>query len=114
MTEATLSPISQIAAEFQPDRLVPGLVAGLVAGIINVVVAISLAALIFAGDLSDFVSNGIGLVLLGGIAALIVSGLLSSFPGPLRRRRTPLPPSWPWRRRLSVVCPLPPLPRRNL
>lgn len=86
MTTTTPAPtkssaLPQLAAEFQPERLVPGLVAGLVNAIINLIVAISLAALIFAGDLSGFVLNGIGLLLLGGTAALIVSGLLSSFPG---------------------------------
>jgi SulP family sulfate permease len=70
-----------MTGEIQPDRLVPGLIAGLVAGIIIVIVAISLAALIFAGDLSGFVSRGISLFLMGGIAALIATGLLSSFSG---------------------------------
>lgn len=71
---------SRVLAEFQPSRLVPGLAAGGVAGSNNVLVAISLAAMIF-GDLSDFISNGIGLFLLGGIVAVIATGLLSSFPG---------------------------------
>ena len=87
MTQMTPSPtkgsalLSRIVDQFQPNRLIPGLAAGSVVGMINVIVNISLAALIFGGDLSGFVSNGIGLILLGGIVALIVNGLLSSFPG---------------------------------
>jgi SulP family sulfate permease len=71
---------SRVLAEFQPNRLVPGLAAGGVAGSTNVLVAISLAAMIFS-DLSGFISNGVGLFLLGGIVAVIATGLLSSFPG---------------------------------
>ncbi len=75
--------LRRVAKALKPDRLIPGVAAGVVAGVINVIVAISLAALIFAGDLSSFVSQGIGLILLGGIVALVVTGLLSSFPGTL-------------------------------
>ena len=75
--------LRRAAAALKLHRLLPGVAAGVVAGVINVIVAISLAALIFAGDLSGFVSQGIGLILLGGIVALIVTGLLSSFSGTL-------------------------------
>ncbi len=72
---------AQLAAELKPERLISGLAAGLVASVINVIVGISLAALIFAGELSGFVSQAIGLILLGGIVAVIVTGLLSSHSG---------------------------------
>jgi SulP family sulfate permease len=74
-------PQKSFLAEFQRQRLIPGLVAGLTCGVIDLIVSISLAALIFNGDLSGFVPKAIGLILLGGIIAVIVTGLFSSFPG---------------------------------
>ena len=72
---------AQLAAELKPDRLIPGLTAGLVTGMINIIVALSLAALIFSGDLSGYVSHAIGLIMLGGIVAVLVTGWLSSYSG---------------------------------
>ena len=42
---------------------------------------ISLAVLVFSGDLAGFVSSGIGLFLAGTLIATIVTGLTSSYPG---------------------------------
>jgi SulP family sulfate permease len=64
-------------------QIVPGLSAGLVIGVVDVIYAISLAALIFAGDASQYVANGIGLILLGGIPPLLLINLFSSYKGNL-------------------------------
>lgn len=71
---------SNIAREFQLQRLLPSLTAGAVAGILAIISEISFAALIFAGDLSQFTSRGIGLTLFGAFAILLVVALTSSFP----------------------------------
>jgi len=49
--------------EFQPRILLPSLTAGLIAAVITISLEISLAALIFSGDLTPFLAGGIGLML---------------------------------------------------
>src|SRR6266498_1150189 len=56
------------------------LTAGAVAGLLDLAVLVSLAALIFSGQLAGFVSNGIGLLLVGTCLLNIVLALLSSHP----------------------------------
>jgi sulfate permease, SulP family len=63
------------------NPLVTGISAGLVIGVVDVIYAISLAALIFAGDVSSFVANGIGLILLGWLPPLLLINLFSSHKG---------------------------------
>jgi len=53
----------------------------LVVGLVEEIVAISFAALIFAGELSIFVANGIGLALTGAIITGVAVSLLTSLPG---------------------------------
>ena len=48
---------SRLIREFHPEMLLPSLSAGLIAGIIIVMVQISLAALIFSGELTQFISG---------------------------------------------------------
>ena len=57
---------TQVLHEFHPKRLLPSLTAGLVAGIVTIVIVVSFAAMIFSGDLSKYVSSGIGFTLMGG------------------------------------------------
>ena len=61
-------------------------VAGLVIGVLVVFVRISLAALIFAGELSSYLAAGIGIMLLGtlvaGLIATVYSGFRVSSNGP--------------------------------
>ena len=64
------------------DQIMTGLSEGLVISVTKVIFAISLGALIFAGQTS-YVANGIGLILLGGIAPLLLMGLFSSYKGSL-------------------------------
>lgn len=55
--------------------------AGLIAAIITISQEISLAALIFSGDLSRFLAGGIGLMLFGALVMGIVIALTTSLPG---------------------------------
>ncbi len=73
--------LSEFKQEFQPKILLPSLTAGLIAAIVTISMEISLAALIFAGDLSRFLAGGIGLMLFGAFAVGIVIALLTSLPG---------------------------------
>ncbi len=66
--------VSHLLREVQLERLLPSLTAGLVAGVLEVLFAISFAALIFAGDLSPFVSAGIGLAL---FSTMVLTGLVA-------------------------------------
>ena len=71
----------EFRTEFRPNYLLASITAGLLATIVTISLEISLAALIFSGDLSQFVSNGIGLMLFGAFAMGIVIALMASLPG---------------------------------
>lgn len=68
-------------ADIRSERVLPGLTTGLVVGVVEVIIAISFAALIFAGELSPFVPSGITLALIGAIITGIVITLLTTIPG---------------------------------
>jgi len=63
------------------QALVRGVTAGLVVGVIILTVAISLAALIFSGELAPFLSRGIGLFLFSALVMSVAVSVLSSLPG---------------------------------
>jgi SulP family sulfate permease len=67
--------------EFKPDLLLPSITAGLIASIITISLEISLAALIFSGDLGQFLAGGIGLMLFGAFVMGIAISLTTSLPG---------------------------------
>ncbi|HTX90039.1 MAG TPA: SulP family inorganic anion transporter [Anaerolineales bacterium] len=67
--------------QFHPSVLLPSLTAGLIAAIVTISLEISLAALIFSGDLSQFLAGGIGLMLFGAFVMGIVVALTTSLPG---------------------------------
>jgi sulfate permease, SulP family len=71
----------QLADEFHPKRIFPNMVAGIISGILTVIIEISLAALIFSGDLARFVSSGIGITLFSSVIIGIVVALTSSLRG---------------------------------
>ncbi|MDQ2690673.1 MAG: SulP family inorganic anion transporter [Chloroflexota bacterium] len=73
--------IKDLRDEFRPKLLLPSLTAGLIAAIITISLEISLAALIFSGDLSRFLPGGIGLMLFGAFIMGIVIALTTSLPG---------------------------------
>lgn len=62
-------------------KIVNGLSAGLVIGVVDVIYAVSLAALVFTGDSSPYVANGIGLILLGWLPPLLLINVFSSHKG---------------------------------
>ena len=62
----------------QPSVLLPSLTAGLINAVIIISVEISLAALIFSGDLSQFLPRGIGIMLLGTVIVTVIIALTSS------------------------------------
>ncbi|HEX8992489.1 MAG TPA: SulP family inorganic anion transporter [Anaerolineales bacterium] len=76
-----MSLVSALKREFEPRRLLPSITAGLVVGLIDISVELSLAALIFSGNLSRFLARGIGLMLFGAVVMGIVTALATSVPG---------------------------------
>ncbi len=79
---------ARILHELEPKRLLVNFVAGLIIGVIAVNLTISFAALIFTGNLSDFLSAGISLGLFSVVVIGVVSTLLSSFPGTISGPRS--------------------------
>ncbi|MBN1883093.1 MAG: SLC26A/SulP transporter family protein [Deltaproteobacteria bacterium] len=70
---------SSNALTFQ--RILTGIVGGIIIGFTLVFLEISFAALIFSGDLSPYLAQGIGYVLFGTCAVCLVIALISSRPG---------------------------------
>lgn len=70
-----------VAYELQPRRLIPSLTASLLCGISGLSVCISFALLIFSGELSEFISQGIGLMLFTGVVLNAVIALRGFAPG---------------------------------
>lgn len=73
----TASPAQKMSPRLRTfclTNLVPGVTAGAIIGMMNIALSISLAALIFSGTLSGYVSRGIGFFLFGAcIIGLLVS-----------------------------------------
>lgn len=63
------------------STLLPGITAGLINAIILVSIQLSFAALIFSGDLSQFLPRGIGILLLGSFIIITFVSLTSSLVG---------------------------------
>lgn len=70
-----------VRSEFQPQRLLPALMMGTVSGILEVIFALSIASLIFNGDLAAFLPYGFGISLVSSVVLLIGTSLLSKVPG---------------------------------
>ena len=72
-----------LGKEDQPflERILLGLTAGIVVGLITVILEISLASLLFSGELSSFLTRGIGFLLFGTIVVLVIASLTSRFAG---------------------------------
>jgi len=69
----------RVLNEFKTDRLAANLMAGLLIGAIGVIVSISFAALIFTGELSSYMSTGIGITLFSGMVFGLVIAFASSY-----------------------------------
>lgn len=70
-----------IREELQPQRLVPSLLVSPVHGLTEVVLAISLASLIFSGQLAMYLNIGIGLALVTSFLANVILALFVVIPG---------------------------------
>jgi SulP family sulfate permease len=73
--------LSEIKNGFNPGLLSSSITAGIIVAVIDLSIEISLAALIFSGNLSQFLARGIGLMLFGAFAIGIVTTLTTSLPG---------------------------------
>jgi SulP family sulfate permease len=73
------------------SQILPAISAGLVTGLVNVILCISLAALIFRGDVAPFTANAIGFILLGCTASVLITGFFSSYKGAIVLARIPPP-----------------------
>ncbi len=71
--------LSEIIRDFHSDKVFPALFTGVINGILLVIVAVSFAAMIFAGEMSGFATRAAGLTLFGacamGVVLLLTSGL---------------------------------------
>lgn len=67
-------------ARLRPERLVPGLLAGVLIAILEIALATSFATLIFSGELSSYLSRGIGLALFSSTVGIALTSLLTSYP----------------------------------
>jgi SulP family sulfate permease len=68
-------------ASLRLDQLLSTVTVGLIAAIVSILIETSLAALVFSGPLSDFVSTGVGLFLFGTTVLSLVTALGSSYAG---------------------------------
>jgi SulP family sulfate permease len=73
--------IAWFRQEFDPRRLLRSLTAGLVVGVLTVISCVSFAALIFSGNLSEYLPTGIGFSLFTATVVGAIAALMSSYPG---------------------------------
>ena len=69
-----------MAEDSKYSNILPSLIAGLVNGIIFVVSAMALGALIFTGELSSYLPQGIGILLFGSLIFALFSAITASYP----------------------------------
>ena len=72
---------SWVADEFQPSILGASLLSSILIYFVEIILAISFTALVFSGGLSGLMPQGIGFIVIGDAAMLILIALLSSYPG---------------------------------
>jgi len=68
--------IAPVLQELQPRQLLPSLMAGLIVSVIAVIISTAFASLIFSGELSDYIAQGIALAI---SAAIIVGTVVALF-----------------------------------
>lgn len=73
--------LKQITEEFRWSRLVPAITVGLLAALLQLMLAISMAALIFRGALTPYLIDGIGFALISAVIGGGAVVLLTSTPG---------------------------------
>ena len=69
-----------MAEKSKYSNILPSLIAGFVNGIIFVVSAMALGALIFTGELSSYLPQGIGILLFGSLIFALFSAVTASYP----------------------------------
>ena len=69
-----------MAEDSKYSTILPSLIAGLVNGIIFVVSAMALGSLIFTGELSSYLPQGIGILLFGSLIFALFSAVTASYP----------------------------------
>ncbi len=62
------------------SNIIPSLIAGTISSIIIIVSAMALSALVFTGELSTYLPQGIGILLLGSLIFALFSAFTASFP----------------------------------
>ena len=77
----SLGLLSRAKEEIQPSNLLPGLITGAVLGVTEIVFSLSLGSLVFSGELSPYLSYGIGIALATSVIMLVVISLTSGVPG---------------------------------
>jgi SulP family sulfate permease len=73
--------LASIRREFQTENLTAIFLTSVMIGAAEVLVVISLAALVFSGPLAEFAPRGIGLWLIGGMVIGIINTLISTYRG---------------------------------
>jgi SulP family sulfate permease len=64
-----------------PRVLLPNLASGMIFGLLNIAYAVSLAAFIFTGGISEYLPAGVGVVLIAYFVAGLIIAIGSSIPG---------------------------------
>ena len=77
----TFHPLTTLRQDLQPQRLLPILTVSLIAGLVVTTYMVSFGTLIFSGDLSAYLPNGIGYLLMGVVLIGTIEALLSGTPG---------------------------------
>ncbi|WP_437983541.1 SulP family inorganic anion transporter [Sorangium sp. So ce117] len=69
----------ELLEKAKPSKLMPAVIAGMVSGTLVVSFDISLGALIFNHGLADYLSRGIGIILISSVIVGVIVSLLSSY-----------------------------------
>jgi SulP family sulfate permease len=67
--------------ETRPKILIPSLMMGVLTGMVEVIYALSLASLVFSGNLVEFLPYGFGISIVSSVVLLIGTAVISSIPG---------------------------------
>ncbi len=73
----TGKPVTSIDAR----QFISSITAGLVIGLIVVVLSVTLATLVFTGEMSPYITRGIGIFVFSGFVMLLVAAFFGSLPG---------------------------------
>ena len=77
----TSRPFAALRQDLRPQKLLPILTVSLISGLVVTTYMVSFGSLIFSGDLSAYLSTGIGYLLMGVVLIGTIEALLSGTPG---------------------------------